>query len=243
MRFLPKSQCMEELKCIDLRQDPGTRWYEKNSEKDMTPFPIFDDIQSLQNNSIAHVSTFAFNNFFEVEEIDGKTCFKELEAKLLECLAEKLNFSFEIILSPRSGLANSNGTWDGVIGLVQSGEVDMGLGTLSISGERIKVVDFSVPYNILKQIFVVKEPGSMPKITVFTYPFTRKRLDLICFDDSHRNCSLSKNNVQKHHSLGEFSISVRQHCFARHGKCQRYTLEKTSVWFVDDHRCRHAFPV
>ncbi|GFY54147.1 uncharacterized protein TNIN_12681 [Trichonephila inaurata madagascariensis] len=119
------------------------------------------------------VSTLAFKNFFEVEEIDGKTCFKGLEAKLLECLAEKLNFSFEIILSPISGLANINGTWDGVIGLVQSGEADMGLGTLSISGERMKAVDFSVPYNILKKIFVVKEPGPMPKITAFTYPFTQ----------------------------------------------------------------------
>ncbi|GFY74647.1 uncharacterized protein TNIN_402791 [Trichonephila inaurata madagascariensis] len=119
------------------------------------------------------VSTLAFKNFFEVEEIDGKTCFKGLEAKLLECLAEKLNFSFEIILSPISGLANINGTWDGVIGLVQIGEADMGLGTLSISGERMKAVDFSVPYNILKKIFVVKEPGPLPKITAFTYPFTQ----------------------------------------------------------------------
>ncbi|GFU06257.1 uncharacterized protein TNCV_4765561 [Trichonephila clavipes] len=98
---------------------------------------------------------------------------RDLGAKLLECMAEKLNFSFEIILSPISGLANSNGTWDGVIGFVQSGEVDMGLGTLSISEERMKVVDFSVPYVILKQIFIVKKPGSMPKVTTFPYPFTQ----------------------------------------------------------------------
>ncbi|GFS37627.1 uncharacterized protein NPIL_314761 [Nephila pilipes] len=70
------------------------------------------------------------------------------------------------------GSRHSNGTWDGVIGLVESGEADIGVQSLSISEERMKAVDFSIPYFALQKAFTAKEPGLMPKITAFTYPFS-----------------------------------------------------------------------
>ncbi|GFV93166.1 uncharacterized protein TNCV_573051 [Trichonephila clavipes] len=124
-------------------------------------------------NAVMLCCNIAFKSFFTIEKINGKIVLDGVEGKMLECLAEKLNFEFEIFLPFGGGSANSNGTWDGVIGLVQSGEADMGLGSLTISEDRLKAVDFSVEYSTLKKLFVIKEPSQMPKITAFSYPFTR----------------------------------------------------------------------
>ncbi|GFS60113.1 lig_chan-Glu_bd domain-containing protein [Trichonephila inaurata madagascariensis] len=94
------------------------------------------------------------------------------DGKLLECLAEKLNFQFEILSSTTGGSLHINGSWDGVLGLIERGEADMGLGLLVFSEQRLEAFDFSSSYGALEKVFVVKEPGQMPKITAFTYPFS-----------------------------------------------------------------------
>ncbi|GFT32967.1 lig_chan-Glu_bd domain-containing protein [Trichonephila clavipes] len=55
--------------------------------------------------------------------------------------------------------------------MVQKGEADIGLGLLVISEERLEAIDFSKSYGALEKVFAAKEPGQMPKITAFTYPF------------------------------------------------------------------------
>ncbi|GFQ64350.1 lig_chan-Glu_bd domain-containing protein [Trichonephila clavata] len=120
------------------------------------------------------VAMVQLKNVFTAEKVNGKYVLDGLEGKLFKCLAEKLNFEFEIVESPNGqyGSSNNNGTWDGVIGLVQSGNADMGFGALSISEKRLEVVDFSNAYIVLQKSFVTKEPSQMPKITAFIYPFT-----------------------------------------------------------------------
>ncbi|GFY61482.1 lig_chan-Glu_bd domain-containing protein [Trichonephila inaurata madagascariensis] len=76
------------------------------------------------------------------------------------------------VLPPRN-LNIINGTWDGVIGLVQGEEADIGLGFLALSEERFEAIDFSNSYGALEKVFAAKEPGQMPKITAFTYPFSQ----------------------------------------------------------------------
>ncbi|GFY56224.1 hypothetical protein TNIN_175051 [Trichonephila inaurata madagascariensis] len=82
-------------------------------------------MKSLYIQSRLKVVALTFKNFFTEEKINGKTIIKGVEAKLLECLGEKLNFDFEYFLLSSSESVNSNGTWDGVIGLVQRGEADV----------------------------------------------------------------------------------------------------------------------
>ncbi|GFS89653.1 uncharacterized protein NPIL_315791 [Nephila pilipes] len=110
-----------------------------------------------------------------VQIVNNRTVLGGVDGKMLECLSDKLNFKIEFFLSPNGqfGSRHSNGTWNGIIGLVQSGKVDMGVQSLSISEERFEAIDFSIPYYVLQKAFVTKEPGEMPKITAFTYPFSR----------------------------------------------------------------------
>ncbi|GFY51870.1 uncharacterized protein TNIN_147051 [Trichonephila inaurata madagascariensis] len=131
-------------------------------------------MKNLHFPSKIKVAIVQLRNVFTAEKINGKYILDGVEGKMLNILAEKLNFKFEIVTSPNGqyGSRNSNGTWDGIIGLIQSGKADMGFGALSISEDRSEVVDFSMAYNVFQRSFATKEPSEMPKITAFTYPFT-----------------------------------------------------------------------
>ncbi|GFU53009.1 glutamate receptor ionotropic, kainate 3 [Trichonephila clavipes] len=112
---------------------------------------------------------------FKVNAVGDKIVADGADGKLLNCLAEKLNFEYEVVLTPDGqwGSRDKNGTWDGIVGLIQSGRADFGMPALGITEERNEDLDFSFPYTLLEKLFVTKEAGEMPKITAFTYPFTR----------------------------------------------------------------------
>ncbi|GFY47315.1 uncharacterized protein TNIN_88921 [Trichonephila inaurata madagascariensis] len=113
-------------------------------------------------------------NVFQLNAIGDKIVADGSEGKLLNCLAEKLNFEYELILSPDNqwGSRNKNGTWNGIVGLVQSGKAEFAMPALGITEERNEELDFSLPYTLLEKLFVTKEAMEMPKNTAFTYPFT-----------------------------------------------------------------------
>ncbi|GFQ84928.1 lig_chan-Glu_bd domain-containing protein [Trichonephila clavata] len=119
------------------------------------------------------VAVVKLKTVFSVENVENKIVLGGTDGKLLDVLSKKLNFKFEILPTHAGGSRNKNGTWDGVVGLVQSGRADMGMVVLVFSEERFEVIDFSNSYCSLEKIFVAKDPGQMPKITAFTYPFTQ----------------------------------------------------------------------
>jgi ABC-type amino acid transport substrate-binding protein len=43
------------------------------------------------------------------------------------------------------GSMSSNGTWTGMIALLINGDVEVGVGDFSVSTQRARVVDFTVP--------------------------------------------------------------------------------------------------
>ncbi|GFV01277.1 hypothetical protein TNCV_3375111 [Trichonephila clavipes] len=80
------------------------------------------------------------NGIFTIQNVNDKTVLSGADGKLLDCLAEKLHFEFEILTSPVGESRYSNGTWNGIIGLIQKAEAAMGLGVLSFSEERLELV-------------------------------------------------------------------------------------------------------
>ncbi|GFR02680.1 uncharacterized protein TNCT_563121 [Trichonephila clavata] len=114
-------------------------------------------------------------SIFVPNKIGDKLVIDGYEGSLLNCLSEKLNFGYKVILSPDGqwGTRNENGTWNGIVEMIRSGKADFGMPALGMTEERNEDLDFSLPYTILEKIFVTKEAGEMPKIAAFTYPFTR----------------------------------------------------------------------
>ncbi|GFU98779.1 lig_chan-Glu_bd domain-containing protein [Trichonephila clavipes] len=98
------------------------------------------------------VATLSIPSIFKPNRIGDKIVADGYEGSLLNCLAEKLNFEYEIILPSGGGWGSQyeNGTWDGIIGLIQSGKADFGMPALGMTEERSKVLDYSLQYSILE---------------------------------------------------------------------------------------------
>ncbi|GFS45404.1 glutamate receptor ionotropic, delta-2 [Nephila pilipes] len=121
------------------------------------------------------VAAILLKNVFTVSKENDHIAPKGFEGEMLKYLVEKLKFEFELVLpnDGKYGSRDNNGTWNGVIGLVQRGEADIGLATLTITENRWEAVDFSISYGIIDRVFAVKEPGEMPKVIAFIYPFSQ----------------------------------------------------------------------
>lgn len=97
-----------------------------------------------------------------------------IEAKLLKTLFEHMDFQFRLV-SPEDGqwgYQRSNGNWTGIIGMVSRSEADMGLGYLSITENRKRVVDFSVPYGVLDRTFATEITELVSTFASYMLPFS-----------------------------------------------------------------------
>ncbi|KAG8180275.1 hypothetical protein JTE90_013528 [Oedothorax gibbosus] len=72
------------------------------------------------------------------------------EGLFLRDLLQGLGLEYRVVMPAdrNYGFLLPNGTWTGLIGMVHRGEADLALGALVITENRLRYVDFSVPYNI-----------------------------------------------------------------------------------------------
>ncbi|XP_069160802.1 probable glutamate receptor [Procambarus clarkii] len=69
---------------------------------------------------------------------------------LMDYIAKALNFSYSIV-RPHDEVFGSkldDGSWSGILGMVMRQEVELAVGPIRLSGDRIEVVDFTVPVMI-----------------------------------------------------------------------------------------------
>ncbi|XP_055932763.1 glutamate receptor ionotropic, delta-1-like [Argiope bruennichi] len=96
-----------------------------------------------------------------------------IEARFLNLLSKILRFEYRLKSPPdgESGVMDDNGNWSGLIGMLQRKEVDIAFNFLTITEERVDVVDFSEPYEINFVTFLVDKPGVLSTNWSFLYPF------------------------------------------------------------------------
>ncbi|GFS76937.1 uncharacterized protein NPIL_135391, partial [Nephila pilipes] len=131
-------------------------------------------MKNLYFPSNVKVAAVELESVFTIKKVNDQIVFDGVEGKLIQCLADKLNFEIEVLIPPNGVVVSNygNGTFGGIVGMVQRGEADMGIMGLTISERTAGAVDFSIPFSALEYIFLTKEPKQMPKISAFTYPFT-----------------------------------------------------------------------
>ena len=71
----------------------------------------------------------------------SKDCFKGIFANVWHELSDKMNFTYTIRRVYMWG-SETNGSWNGMIGMLKDGIVDIAAADLTITNERSKVVDF-----------------------------------------------------------------------------------------------------
>lgn len=95
----------------------------------------------------------------------GNDRFEGYLADIVAQISSLINLKYEIRIA-RDGMAgrlSSNGTWDGMLGEVISGEADMAAGPLTISEERKLAVSFTKPFMIFRSTAVIKKPRKKKK--------------------------------------------------------------------------------
>lgn len=97
---------------------------------------------------------------------------------LLNRLAEKVNFSYEVHLSEDGSygsLRRVNGTdmkrWNGMVGEVIDGKSDLIVAALTINNERAEWIEFSKPFKYQGLTILVKKDQSRNRLDSFLRPF------------------------------------------------------------------------
>ncbi|XP_047482485.1 glutamate receptor-like [Penaeus chinensis] len=92
---------------------------------------------------------------------------------ILRVVAEKLNLCYELVPSVDGlwGAKLPNGSWFGMLGMLERKEVDMSVGPFAPSTERATVADFSVPILISDHTIIYPRPQVLPDLFGFVKPF------------------------------------------------------------------------
>ncbi|GIX85732.1 uncharacterized protein CDAR_241821 [Caerostris darwini] len=98
------------------------------------------------------------------------------EGQLLELISQALHFKYKLVTPSdgQVGTLQENGSWNGIIGLVSRGEADIGLTQISVTKQRLEVVDFSEPYYLNKRTYAMNFPSLVKRAYIYTYPFDIK---------------------------------------------------------------------
>lgn len=115
----------------------------------------------------------------ELVKVNGKmiskVIFDRAMVKFTELLSHALNFSYLLIPAGKIEIGRElpNGSWTGMVGLVQRNEADIVISTLSVSEQRLKVADFSYPYDRVRLTFATRKPEYAPDLSISFAIYTR----------------------------------------------------------------------
>lgn len=106
-------------------------------------------------------------------QIDENTTKNVFDGKLISLLSEVLEFKFEVVEPYQRlyGTPFANGNWTGMFGMLQWQEVDLAFGKISRNEERLKVADFSFPYDSSSVTFITDKPVYITNKSALLDPF------------------------------------------------------------------------
>ncbi|XP_076458879.1 glutamate receptor ionotropic, kainate 1-like [Babylonia areolata] len=112
------------------------------------PGRFFSNVFQDFGNRLLIIGTIVSKPFVERKQIGNETVYEGFCIDMLRTMASFLKFRYIVVESPdnKYGAPEPDGRWNGMVGMVQREEVDMGVGPYTITSIRETVVDFSVPY-------------------------------------------------------------------------------------------------
>ncbi|GFT69892.1 lig_chan-Glu_bd domain-containing protein [Nephila pilipes] len=104
---------------------------------------------------------------------DGHFEISGFEAKHLQVVLSALDVDYELVEPSEGeyGVRQPNGTWTGVIGMVQRGEADITSTCVAVTHERRESVDFSRSFLVFGHTFTIANPGREHSNFAYLYPF------------------------------------------------------------------------
>ncbi|GBM83725.1 hypothetical protein AVEN_261312-1 [Araneus ventricosus] len=104
---------------------------------------------------------------------NGDMSLTGFEGIFLDVILKAFHRKIELVIAEDKevGRPLPNGSWTGMIGLVQRGDADIAYNCLAVTVDRQKVVDFSTVYEISKVTFAIKKLGTFMTPLSFMYSF------------------------------------------------------------------------
>ncbi len=101
-------------------------------------------------------------------------CIEGMYPEIFLELQRLLNFSFSLSVPAdrQYGTMQSDGTWNGMIGMLADGEADLSASDFTLSRERAAVVDFLTPLTETHLRLVVRNPSDAANWGVYLNPLT-----------------------------------------------------------------------
>ncbi|XP_055944434.1 glutamate receptor 2-like [Argiope bruennichi] len=95
------------------------------------------------------------------------------EGKYLQVVLDNLSIDYKFVFpkEKQHGKLLPNGSWNGMIGMLQRGEADLAFTYLTVTEERAKVVNFSTVYTMDACIFVSVMPEDVKPLSGFLHIF------------------------------------------------------------------------
>ena len=100
-----------------------------------------------------------------------KSCLKGMFADVLHGLSETMNFTFTIQRSYQWG-SFINGTWNGMVGMLNRGESDLAVTDLTVTKDRASVIDFLPSLMDVNEELFIKNPGESLSMDAYIAPFS-----------------------------------------------------------------------
>ncbi|XP_068201744.1 glutamate receptor ionotropic, delta-2-like [Palaemon carinicauda] len=98
-----------------------------------------------RNQTFVRIAAETWQPFFLInKDVDGKTTYSGIMWEVLKLISSMMNLRFEILRPPDGlwGVEQANGSWNGMLGMIQRKDVDIALGPFAISYPRTKVAEF-----------------------------------------------------------------------------------------------------
>ena len=114
---------------------------------------------SLEGVHLQVLAAFAPPSVTYIEDgCTSKDCFKGIFANVFHALSDQMNFTFTIKRAYMWG-SFTNGTWNGMVGMLKDGIADIAAADLTITNERSTVVDFLPSLMEITEELYMKNPG------------------------------------------------------------------------------------
>ena len=113
---------------------------------------------------------------FEISSLENQSQKIGYIQDLINELQLRMGFEYNYVLVPDGnyGAPIGNGTWNGLIGEVYHGRVDMAVADITINAIRSEVVDFTVPFMQIDYAMIFKKQTVKFDIAAYLMPFSRE---------------------------------------------------------------------
>ncbi|XP_023244366.1 uncharacterized protein LOC111642271 [Centruroides sculpturatus] len=123
------------------------------------------------------ITALPFSPYVEVRKRNNDIIFHGPNFNLWNIVIQNFkNVKYEVVqpIEKVFGIDLGNGSWNGLIGRVQKKDVDLSINSVCVTYKRLQAIDFTIPIQTERTVFIVTAPQRVSDITAISRPYSLK---------------------------------------------------------------------